>query len=308
MPRKKEEAALFRFLLVVACACFGVVEARAAETWHVAKVIGSAVVLTGGAGTPVTVGLELADGQTLATGPAGRVLLVKGAASMLLGPGTSMAVQPNPNDDGKTVALQRSGSLELEVEKRNVRYFSVETPYLAAVVKGTHFKVAVGRGRTSVGVTRGLVEVDAFRTGQRTMVPPGQVATATVKGLAVSGTGAKYEIVSMPIRAPTVSAASATSAAAADDASDVNADDTAADDGKPAKPDKPDKGDKGGSGGGNGKGNNGNGGGNGGGKGNISSLPLPRAHCLFQSLCLGEVQRGSSSKAIEGSPGTKAAV
>ena len=37
-----------------------------------------------------------------------------------------------------------AGSILLDVEKRNVQHFEVETPYLAAVVKGTQFRVTVG--------------------------------------------------------------------------------------------------------------------------------------------------------------------
>ena len=47
-----------------------------------------------------------------------------------------------------TTIIQQAGSILLEVEKRNVKHFQVETPYLAAVVKGTQFRVTVGQGET----------------------------------------------------------------------------------------------------------------------------------------------------------------
>ncbi|MGC8030557.1 FecR domain-containing protein, partial [Salmonella enterica] len=71
--------------------------------------------------------------------------------------------------------------------------FEVETPYLAAVVKGTHFSVTVDAGSTKVGVLRGQVEVSDFKTGQIAQVMPGQVATAFEHGkpgLSLSGSGA----------------------------------------------------------------------------------------------------------------------
>ena len=47
---------------------------------------------------------------------------------------------PLEKTDGlSTTIQQRAGSILLEVEKRNVTHFEVETPYLAAVVKGTQF-------------------------------------------------------------------------------------------------------------------------------------------------------------------------
>src|ERR1019366_4795061 len=68
----------------------------------------------------------------------------------------------------------------------------VETPYLAAVVKGTQFRVSVTAASTSVDVLRGQVEVADFKSGQIALVMPGQVATAFAHGnpgLSLSGSG-----------------------------------------------------------------------------------------------------------------------
>jgi hypothetical protein len=88
--------------------------------------------------------------------------------------------------------VQQAGSILLEVEKRNVKHFEVETPYLAAVVKGTQFRVSVDAASTRIDVTRGQVEVADFRSGQIAQVMPGQAATAFAQGkpgLSLSGTG-----------------------------------------------------------------------------------------------------------------------
>jgi hypothetical protein len=79
------------------------------------------------------------------------------------------------------------------VEKRNVKHFEVETPYLAAVVKGTQFRVSVNETNTRIDVIRGQVEVADFRSGQVAQVLPGQAATAFAHGkpgLSLSGSGA----------------------------------------------------------------------------------------------------------------------
>jgi len=269
-------------------------QAGASETWRVARVLGQAWIINPDRSLkPVTAGAVVEDGQTVSTSGTGRVMLVKGAASMLVGPDSSMAVQPNPNADGRTVVIQRAGTVDFQVEKRDVRYFSVETPYLAAVVKGTHFKVAVAGKGASVKVSHGLVLIDGFRAGQTTMLPAGQMVHVRQNGkLVVSGSGRKYHIISSARRpalvaaadGTTQSAAATTSAAA--DGSTTDADDADTDDdgngkakGKADKADKADKGDKGnsgngkgkgdsGNGGGNGNGNNGNGNGNGGSSGN----------------------------------------
>jgi hypothetical protein len=78
------------------------------------------------------------------------------------------------------------------VEKRNVKHFEVETPYLAAVVKGTQFSVTVSATGTRVDVRRGQVEVSDFKSGQIAQVMPGQTATSFThgkSGLSLTGTG-----------------------------------------------------------------------------------------------------------------------
>ena len=91
-----------------------------------------------------------------------------------------------------TTIMQQAGSILLEVEKRNVKHFEVETPYLAAVVKGTQFRVTVNATGTSVDVIRGQVEVADFKSGQIAQVMPGQHATAFAHGnagLSLGGSG-----------------------------------------------------------------------------------------------------------------------
>jgi hypothetical protein len=100
---------------------------------------------------------------------------------------------PTEKKDGlATTILQQAGSILLEVEKQNVKHFEVETPYLAAVVKGTQFIVRVNRDQTSVSVIRGQVEVSDFKSGQIAQVMPGQVASTFTNGksgLSLSGSG-----------------------------------------------------------------------------------------------------------------------
>ena len=91
--------------------------------------------------------------------------------------------------DCTTTIIQQSGSILLEVEKKNVQHFQVETPYLAAVVKGTQFRVTVGNSESRVDVLRGQVEVADFKSGQFAMVAPGQAAQ--VSSARYRGSGAE---------------------------------------------------------------------------------------------------------------------
>ena len=71
------------------------------------------------------------------TGGNGRVLLIRGQETILVAPNSVISVPAEKKDGMQTTILQQAGSIVLEVEKQNVQHFEVETPYLAAVVKGT---------------------------------------------------------------------------------------------------------------------------------------------------------------------------
>lgn len=161
--------------------------------WAVSKSSGEVWLATDGA-QPVSLNQEgtLKPGDTIRTGRNGRALLVRGEETILISPNSVVGLPAEKKEGLSTTIIQQAGSILLEVEKRNVKHFEVETPYLAAVVKGTQFSVTVGAGSTKVGVVRGQVEVSDFKTGQIAQVMPGQSATAFEHGkpgLSLSGAG-----------------------------------------------------------------------------------------------------------------------
>jgi FecR protein len=169
--------------------------ALAAEggAWSVSKSTGEVWITTTGA-EPVSLEQKeiIEPGDTIRTGRNGRVLLVRGEETILVAPNTVIGLSAETKEGLSTTILQRAGSVLLDVEKRNVKHFEVETPYLAAVVKGTQFAVTVNAGSTSVEVRRGQVEVSDFKSGQIAQVVPGQTATAFANGkpgLSLSGAG-----------------------------------------------------------------------------------------------------------------------
>ena len=163
------------------------------SVWSVGKSSGEVWVITTGAQhASLTQEEVLKPGDTIRTGRSGRVLLVRGKESILIAPNSVIGVPAEKKEGMSTTILQQAGSILLEVEKRNVKHFEVETPYLAAVVKGTQFSVTVEAGSTSVEVRRGQVEVSDFKSGQVAQVLPGQTATSFEhgkSGLTLSGTG-----------------------------------------------------------------------------------------------------------------------
>ncbi len=176
--------------------------------WSVSKASGEVWVATDGT-QQVSLNQEeaLKPGDTIRTGRTGRVLLVRGEETILISPNSVVGLPAEKKEGLSTTIIQQAGSILLEVEKRNVKHFEVETPYLAAVVKGTQFSVTVGAGSTKVGVLRGQVEVSDFRTGQIAQVMPGQAASAFEHGkpgLSLSGAGTFNPIEQGKPRASTI--------------------------------------------------------------------------------------------------------
>ena len=161
--------------------------------WTVSKSSGEVwLSSTGAQPASLTPEETLKPGDTVRTGRTGRVLLQRGEETILISPNSIVGLPTEKKDGLATTILQQAGSILLEVEKRNVKHFEVETPYLAAVVKGTQFRVTVNAASTSVEVTRGQVEVADFRSGQIAQVLPGQHATTFAQGkpgLTLGGSG-----------------------------------------------------------------------------------------------------------------------
>lgn len=178
-------------------------------TWTVGKFTG-AVWVTKSAAQPValTGDARLDAGDNISTGPNGRVILTRGEERILVSPNSAIGI-PAQRGSGRTTITQRAGSILLDVEKKNVQHFEVETPYLAAVVKGTQFRVTVTGRTAKVDVTRGQVQVADFKTGQLAMVLPGQTArvfSGGSSGLSLSGKGRLSPIERGAPRAPSVQA------------------------------------------------------------------------------------------------------
>jgi FecR-like protein len=150
---------------------------------------------------------SIKPGDTVRTGRNGRVLLVRGEEHIMIAPNSVVGLPSQPTEGLSTTIVQKAGSILLEVEKRNVKHFEVETPYLAAVVKGTQFRVSVNATSTSVDVIRGQVEVADFKSGQIAQVMPGQKAIAFEHGkpgLSLSGAGTFNPIEQGKPRPPSV--------------------------------------------------------------------------------------------------------
>ena len=128
------------------------------------------------------------ENATLITGKTGRAMLEHDGQTLMVGP-NSVATLPKNPVEGFVSVVQRAGEVEFDVDKQKVPHFAVETPFLAAVVKGTHFTVTVDDASASVSVARGLVAVSDLATGQNVDTPAGQAASVSGLDRALSVDG-----------------------------------------------------------------------------------------------------------------------
>ena len=133
--------------------------ASAAE-WRLVDITGAVRIASPGA-APATgrQGQTLPVGTTVTTAAGGRATLDNGDQHIVVGPNSRMTVQPEQG--GFTRIAQDLGAAMFKVDKKQVPHFRVDTPLLAAIVKGTTFTVMVEGTSDTVSVAEGLVEVRA---------------------------------------------------------------------------------------------------------------------------------------------------
>ena len=200
-----------RIISVAATMLLGntVLASATTREWNVAKISGQAwSSSSAGERTPLSINMGVAQGTSIETGDRSRVLLLRGTEQMIVGPKSLVALATPATEELDTTVLEKTGSVTFDVNRQDVQHFSVETPLLAAVVKGTRFTVTVGKAKASLAVDRGAVEVTSLATGQTAVVSKGQrasVGTGRQSGLGLSGIGRMPAITQGPPRSPRMS-------------------------------------------------------------------------------------------------------
>ncbi|MEX1251354.1 MAG: FecR domain-containing protein [Hyphomonas sp.] len=146
------------------------------KVWEVSERSGEVSIDAGGVVAPAERGLVLNPGDVVETGEVGRAVIVRGAEYVILGPKSRIKISVPNAADQKTQIFQAFGSAEYKIEKKETVNFGVNTPYLAAVVKGTTFNVTVSDTGARVQVTEGKVEVSTLDGGASDLIVPGRIA------------------------------------------------------------------------------------------------------------------------------------
>lgn len=165
-------------LLVMVFAMAGSGRADVHAPWTVSAISGRAFITESSASDtrPLVRGEVLKAGDRIETGDDGKVVVMRGAQSVLVTANSNFEIVATESSFFTRI-YQSMGTLMFEVDKRPKKHFQVDTPYLHAVVKGTTFTVNVDEGGATVHVTNGLVEVTEPVENQKILVARGYTAS-----------------------------------------------------------------------------------------------------------------------------------
>ena len=148
--------------------------AKDATAWIVTQKSGDVRVLRNGLQpASLQVRTALSAGDVVATGANGRAMLTRGDDYVVVAPGSRLLLPKDVQKNGFTRLIQQVGTMLYKVKHTGVPHFAVETPMLAAVVKGTSFTVVVDENRAAVQVTEGAVEVSSLAGDSKRLVEGG---------------------------------------------------------------------------------------------------------------------------------------
>ena len=132
-----------RLLVLAALALITMASAATADTWTAVRLRGAVLQLVAGVWQPVHRNDVVPDETLIRTLNNGYVDFARGAETVSLGPTTQIQIFDKGGAKPFTTVQQSFGTVTVDAEVKNVQHFAVETPYLAAVVKGTKFIVTV---------------------------------------------------------------------------------------------------------------------------------------------------------------------
>ncbi|WP_108459717.1 FecR domain-containing protein [Devosia naphthalenivorans] len=168
--RKPAVSIVFLWLAVLG------VSTAVADDWTAVRLRGGVFALENGAWTQLVRGSVVSDDRVIKSAPGGRITLVRGSETIELGSDTTAQISDR---SGFTTVYNHEGTVGIDAEARNVKHFAVQTPFLAAVVKGTAFTVKSSSTASTVTVARGTVEVEDEQNDARVNVAAGEQVSSS---------------------------------------------------------------------------------------------------------------------------------
>jgi len=166
------------FLLTLSSMANAAPAPETVPSWRVSEATGQVQLLENGQARAARKGALLSSGSVIATAANARAVIVRGKEFVVISPSTRIRVPlAEESRGGLMQMITEFGTSLFKIEKKSTPHFGVQTPYLAAVVKGTTFTVSVGPEGGTVQVTEGAVEVSTLDGGAADLVRPGSIAS-----------------------------------------------------------------------------------------------------------------------------------
>ena len=137
---------LLRITPLALAAWAGLVGTVMADDWMVDRLRGEVEVQVGGIWQPLQRGDIVSDESRIRSLDGSRVVFTRGAEAIELSGATEIRIFDRVGQRMTTV-MQAYGTVTVEAERLQVQHFSIQTPYLAAIVKGTRFTVHSSDGQ-----------------------------------------------------------------------------------------------------------------------------------------------------------------
>jgi FecR protein len=148
--------------------------------WTISESSGSVAIMKSGVSNAsfsrvAIKGGKVAEGDVIATEKTGRAVIVRGEEYVIVAPGSRLRIVDTAEENTLTQFFQSVGNSIFKIKKKTTPHFGVQTPFLAAVVKGTTFSVTVTDSGAAVQVTEGRVQVSTLDGAASHLVVPGEI-------------------------------------------------------------------------------------------------------------------------------------
>jgi len=175
-----------RFIIsgtLAALTVLGVCGPALADQWIAAHLRGQVLELIGKQWQPIARNAAVPDGTIVRSLGNGYADFTRGSETVSVSPNTEITIADKaaPGSKPYTTVTEYFGTVAVEADVESVKHFAVDTPYLAAVVKGTRFVVTSGKNGASVTVNRGRVAVTSFADHTHAIISVGQTATVSAQ-------------------------------------------------------------------------------------------------------------------------------
>lgn len=184
-------------LLLLPCLVLLPTGAVRADDWVVARLRGQVSAFDNGGWQPLERGSVVDDHRRIRSADGSHVVFTRDKESLELTGATEIRIYDRAGERMTTI-LQAYGTVAIEAEHLNVQHFSVQTPYLAAVVKGTKFTVTSNDQGSQVAVSQGMVQVqDTVHDVVANVIQGQDASVSETEILGISGVGRIPPLASM---------------------------------------------------------------------------------------------------------------